>query len=156
VRGEQGSFSFSEKIIVPVVVALLVALVAGGSAPWWWSSVFGSDDDARPPTTSSFVTVPTSGSVTPPVTTGSPDSTIPPPSGCAVTVSNPLATLHLEPDVFSQELMRVPPGVYAPSSIRQVTFVGEDQRWLEITVSGRTGWIQDNTFNIASRTADCP
>jgi hypothetical protein len=79
-----------------------------------------------------------------------------PSGGCQVTIANPLATLMEEPDTFSQEIMRIPAGVYAVEAIENVSFGPETQRWFRITVEGRTGFVRDDTFNIERKTGDCP
>jgi hypothetical protein len=76
--------------------------------------------------------------------------------GCVLTISNPLATIHTEPDTFSQEVSRVPAGDYVPSRWQEVQFGQQTQLWFEISVNGRTGWIRSSTFDIESKSSDCP
>ena len=75
---------------------------------------------------------------------------------CQIEVDNPLATIHEEPDNFSQEIIDVPPGTYVVEDFQSVTFGSQEQRWLLITAAGRRGWLKDSTFNIASKSAACP
>lgn len=89
-------------------------------------------------------------------TTGRPGTTAGPVDGCVVTISNPLATLHEEPDEFSQEIGSIPSGDYVVEGVEIVSFGPQQQRWLRIEVDGRSGFVRDSTFNIADRTADCP
>lgn len=76
-------------------------------------------------------------------------------STCVITISNPLAPLHEEPENFSQEIMNVPVGDYTVTNTTNTDFAGQSERWLEITVQDRTGWVQDNTIIVASKSAAC-
>ena len=126
----------------PVVVAIAVVLVAGlgfAALKMFSRSTVGVEPASRPPGAT--------------VAEGSPDAAV---TGCVITTANPLATTHEEPDAFSQEVMRLPPGSYQVEDIRTTTFVNEPQRWFLVTVDTRSGWLQDTTFNIASKSVDCP
>jgi hypothetical protein len=76
--------------------------------------------------------------------------------GCQITIGNELAMLKEEPDTFSNTVMRIPAGTYPVEAIENVQFGPENQRWFRITVDGRTGFVRDDTFNIASKSDDCP
>jgi len=143
--------SFWAKLGLAVIGPVLVILLAGGSSPWWLPIVFPSasagpsapDGSTGPPTPS-----PTAGESGTVETSG-------PIGDCVITIANPLVDLHEEPGPFTQVSIRVPPGEYAVSNTADVSFAGGQQRWLEITAEGRTGWIEDNTFNVDSKTAGC-
>lgn len=77
-------------------------------------------------------------------------------SACQVTIRNPLVSLMSEPDTFSQELIRVPPGEYAPLEYETTTFGPQQQGWFMIEAEGRQGWIKDNTWTIERKSAQCP
>ena len=109
-----------------------------------------------PPTTQSIVAttardVGTTTSVTP---TG-PTTTVRP-GACVVTIANALATLRERPERFSQEIMKIPPGVYTVARLQTVAFGPQNERWMMIQVGTRSGWIPDETFTIASKSAGCP
>ena len=149
--------SMSSKIVVPLVVVVLGALLVGGSAPWWWKIIF-SDQNA---TSSPGLTVrPTTG----PTTITSDDSLTPTPApptvapngGCVLTIANPFATISEKPSHDSTEIGDVPSGDYQPSDSRVVNWGGRDERWFEITASGRTGWIVYNSVIIESKSSECP
>lgn len=126
----------------PVVVAIAVVLVAGlGFAAVKMFSRFtvGVEPPSRPPEAT--------------VADGSADTAV---IGCVITTANPLATTHEEPDNFSQEVIRLPPGSYRVEDSRTTTFGPERQRWFLVTADTRSGWLHDTTFNIASKSVDCP
>ncbi len=136
-----------------LVVAIGAGLVIFGAIGDFGDGGSGSTTTTGPAATTEVpeTTVTTAGPATTTTTTTPPDV-----SGCRVTISNPLASIHEEPDTFSTEIMRVPPGTYEVDEIRTVTFVSE-QRWFLITLrNGRQGWIRDATFEIASKSAECP
>ena len=123
---------------------------------WPWE-----DDASSPPggpipaiATSTPSPIPDSDSPQPdPEPTATP--TPPDSSTCVITVTNPLVPLHEEPENFSQEIMTVPVGDYTVTDTANTDFAGKTERWLAITVEGRTGWIQDNTIIVASKSAAC-
>ncbi len=144
-RGEAGPW-----VVTAVIVPLVIAIVAGSSAPWWWDGVFGEDGAATTRATQGTLTV------SPPRTATTTDTVEAPPSGCVVSTVNPLVTLKTEPDVFSQDVVRVPTGDHAVQEVQTVETPLGSERWLKLVVEGRPGWIEDSTFNIASKSAACP
>ena len=76
-------------------------------------------------------------------------------SGCAIVIANPLVTLYEDTDTFGLEAGRAPPETYAVEEIRTVTFAGKPQRWFQITADGDTGWVQDSSILIESKSGDC-
>ena len=110
-----------------------------------------------PPPTPSPTTTPTGGGDATPSPGG---ATVGPsvtqaPLGCVLTISNPFASIHEEPDDFSPG-DKVPTGDYSVSETREVEFAGTMQRWFRITVGSKSGWVRDDTILIASKSADCP
>lgn len=77
-------------------------------------------------------------------------------SGCEVVVANPLVVIHEQTDVFSQEVSGVPAGTYPVVGIETVSSPIGSQRWFRISVAGRSGWLRDSSFDIASKSAACP
>ena len=147
--------STATKILVPLIVVILGALLVGGSAPWWWKIIFPDETAASSP---GPTTTPTSGStisLDPGTPTPLPPTAVPQ-EGCVLTISNPFATIRAEPSHSSEEIGDVPAGEYATSDTRIVEFAGKDERWFEITASGRTGWIEYNNIIVESKSADCP
>lgn len=143
-----------------ILVAIGVGLVVF-SAIWDFgeseaAAAGGSTDESLPaaPTTAAPTTAaPTTATPVPPT----PTTEAPTAAGCRVTISNPLATILETPEVFGQEVVRVPPGEYAVIAIEDTNFGGlQDQRWFQISVAGREGWLQDSTFDIAAKSPDCP
>jgi hypothetical protein len=143
--------SFLSKLGLAVIAPVLVILLAGGSSPWWLPVIFPSSSP-RPtaPTHSTSQTTPrpTSGA------SGTLESSGPI-GDCVITVKNPFVDLHEDPEPFSQVIIQVPPGDYAVSDTAQDDFAGGQQRWLQITAEARTGWIEDNSFNVEAKSAGC-
>ena len=77
-------------------------------------------------------------------------------TGCVITISNPLVSMYEKPDMFSLEVGRVPVGDYSPTQTTVVEFAGKQQRWFQITVAAKSGWVLDDTILIATKSADCP
>lgn len=132
------------------VILTVVAAVFASSAPFWWDDVFGSGGSrsgstttVSPPTTRGSTTVTTRGSTT----SG--------PAGCQVTVSNPFLTLSDKPSHDSTQSVKVPPGTYAVQSTTTTRFAGVDERWYQITVGSRQGWILDNPVFIDAKSDAC-
>jgi hypothetical protein len=143
--------SFLAKLGLAVVAPVLVLVLAGGSSPWWLPVIF--------PSSSPGPSVPShsSGQTTPRQTPGA-SGTVEssgPVGDCVITIQNPFVDLHEDPEPFSQVIIRVPPGDYAVSDTAQGDFAGGQQRWLQITADGRTGWIEDNTFNVEDKSGGC-
>lgn len=76
-------------------------------------------------------------------------------AGCTIVISNPLVDLHSEPDTFSPTILRVDAGAYSVDAETTTIFGPTKQIWLQITVSGQTGWVRDSTFNIATKSEEC-
>lgn len=76
--------------------------------------------------------------------------------GCVVTISNPLVSMHEEPDRFSQEVVRVPAGDYGVLESADVERLGPSQRWFRIQVDSRSGWIPDDSFTVDGKSPQCP
>ncbi|MEL6554616.1 MAG: serine/threonine-protein kinase [Cyanobacteria bacterium J06621_11] len=74
---------------------------------------------------------------------------------CIVTINNSLVSLMSEPDNFSQEITGVSPDDYYVLNSTTTTFVNRAQRWLQIEVGGRQGWIRDDTWTIAAKSSPC-
>lgn len=143
------------QIVLAVIaaVATIAAALIGN-----WQSIFGSEAIAAPLTT---VTEPAAepapnveatlapSPATTPGSTGGGD-------GCQITIANPLTVIREQPDVFAQEAAPVPAGVYPTLEVRNVEFGSQDQRWFRISVTGRSGWIRDSSFDVDSKSAACP
>lgn len=131
-------------ILFGIALSIAAFMVGDGPSP--------NDDDASPSTSAA------SASTSAPPSTVATTLTTPPTqvTGCVITVSNPFATIHEEPDTFSQEVIRLPAGSYPVEEVRNTTFGPQRQRWFRVTANGRSGWLEDSTFNIASKSADCP
>ena len=143
--------SFLSKLGLAVLAPVLVLVLAGGSSPWWLPVIFPSSSPG--PSAPSEST----GHPTPRQTAGASgtfESSVPA-GDCVITIKNPLVDLHEDPEPFSQVIIRVPPADYAVSDTAQDDFAGEEQRWLQITAEGRTGWIEDNSFNVDAKSAGC-
>jgi hypothetical protein len=150
---EKESFWTTTNKTIAAITALIVA-VTGLIGALAAAGVFegGGEVSAGNPTAvaSSPVSNPTSPSAPP-------TATAPPSSGdCEVTIANPLATLREQPDTFSQEITKIPASTYRVLASQNVTFGPQTQRWFQINVDGRVGWLMDNTFNIERKTAACP
>ncbi len=147
--------SLASRILVPVLVAVLIAVLVGGSAPWWIKVLFpGSVETPSPTVVVPTVVVPTFG----PSVGGSFGSSKPtsPLTGCVLTIKNPFVTMHESADIQSTETGDVPPGDYQTSGTTVVDFAGKSQRWFQATALGRTGWIEYNTIEVESKSAECP
>ena len=121
--------------------------------------VTGQDDGGAgdpTPTTQSIVSTTARDVGTTTSTTPTGPTTTVRPGSCVVTIANPLATLHQSPDRLSQEIVKIPPGIYTVARFQTVAFGPQNQRWMMIQVGTRSGWIPDDTFTIASKTAGCP
>ena len=145
--------SFLSKLGLAVIAPVLVILLAGGSSPWWLPVIFPSSSPG--PTAPSHSTGQTTPRPTPRQTLGGTTESSGPIGDCVITIKNPLVDLHEDPEPFSQVITRVPEGDYAVSDTAQDDFAGGQQRWLQITADGRTGWIEDNTINIDAKSAGC-
>jgi hypothetical protein len=88
-------------------------------------------------------------------TSGGSGGTTPAPAGCQVTIANPLTVYREQPENFAQEIGKVPAGTYPVLASRNVAFAGRTERWLQISVSGKNGWLRDNSTDVASKTAAC-
>lgn len=144
---------------IALVVGIIAAVAVGGTAPWWWDGAFGDGDGtdevttttgADPGGTAASSVSTTASSVSTTASTGQP------PQGCRVQISNPFASIRESPRPTSQEIVRVPAGEYEVLDIAITSFAGTDQRWFQIDVPPRTGWIQDTTIFVSGKTAGCP
>jgi hypothetical protein len=79
-----------------------------------------------------------------------------PSTECVITIAQPLVSLKSEPDVFSQDLVRVPLGEYSMLEHRIVQTPLGEESWLQIQVGGRVGWVENNSWTINSKTDLCP
>ncbi|NBC05499.1 MAG: hypothetical protein GVY20_17580 [Bacteroidetes bacterium] len=77
-------------------------------------------------------------------------------SGCILTIDNPLVPLMSEPDTFGSEIVNVTEGEYEPTEYTVVENPVQSQGWFKIRVASREGWIKNNTWTIASKSAECP
>lgn len=169
-------------ILQPIVVGVVIALLVGGSAPWWWDKVFppetpgasattdGSDSDSGSGTDLSigndiaedgFEESEEAADGDAALSGGGDDDTGTTEDGassgaCEIVIQNPLVTLHEEPDNFGLEVGGVAPGTYIVENVTTVTFANNPQRWFLITANGRSGWLQDSTILIDSKSAGCP
>lgn len=75
---------------------------------------------------------------------------------CRITIENPFASIREEPDPFGQEIIRIPEGTYVVEEVSVESFAGQNQRWFFITADGRSGWIEDSTIWISSKSTSCP
>lgn len=143
--------SFLSKLGLAVIGPVLVLMLAGGSSPWWLPVIFPpSSPGPSAPSESRGQTTPAQTSRA----SGSVESSGPV-GDCVITIQNPFVDLHEDPAPFSQVIIRVPPGDYSVSDTAQDDFAGGQQRWLQITADGRTGWIEDTTINIDAKSAGC-
>lgn len=140
--------SFTRQIMAAVVIALLV----GGSAPWWWGEFFPKDDQRPPPPV-----VPTEPSFPDGNDNGADGAAEEAPSGCVITIANPLVALKSEPDTFSQDVVAAPPGEYDVLNYTVQTDPGGNEKgWFQIDVDGRVGWVPNSIFSIAAKSDACP
>lgn len=145
----------------PIIVGVVLALLVGGSAPWWWSEVGGGSDETTPPTRVTVTTPstsPTTGATSRTTGTSGNDETNEPidVGDCRITIRNPLVSLREEPDHFALEVGRVEPGSYA---VQEATIVDRGpvtERWFRITADGRSGWLEDNSILVDSKSSGCP
>lgn len=150
----------SASIMQPIIVGVVLALLVGGSAPWWWGEIRPGGSSAEVTTTTqAAVTAPTTGGTT---SSGGPANTS---SGageaidvtdCQITIRNPLVSLREEPDHFALEVGRVEPGSYPVSEATIVDRGLGQERWFRIAANGRTGWLEDNSILVDSKSAGCP
>ncbi len=136
-----------------IMVAIVVALLVGGSAPWWWGEIFpGEGPPASPPVV--ITEQPPSSSEN---DNEADDPAEESPSGCVITIANPLVALKSEPDTFSQDLIAVPPGEYDVLNYNVQTDPGGNEKgWFQIDVDSRTGWVPNDIFSIAGKSDACP
>jgi hypothetical protein len=154
------------KLIYTVLGSVLVAALVGTSSPWWWNEFFGDGTDSVATTTFPATTAAPAGdagggggggTTQTTATTAAPDPgtgevAV---SGCTATIENPLVSIRVEPDTFSQEVRRVPVGTHPVLEWKMVPFVGVDSRWLKLQVEADQGWIEDNTILVASTSDEC-
>lgn len=76
--------------------------------------------------------------------------------GCIVTMRNPLVPLMSQPNVFSQEVIRVKPGEYKATEQVITSFGSSEIGWLQIEAEGRRGWIKNDTWTIEVKGSACP
>jgi len=145
--GIEVSSTSNALFILALGVALLALAAIRGTA-----SESALDTTTTPP---SSVTTTAQASTT--TTTKTPESTVTEASGtdCTVTIANQLVSLRTEPDNFAVEIRRIPPGDYLVLDTELVDFASTMQRWLRIEVETDQGWIQDSTFNVASKSDAC-
>ncbi len=153
----------------PIIIGVVLALAVGSSAPWWWSEFFPpespsqqgtiDDKDSNDNATASSDDTPTQSDT---ASGGGEDdaseddaASSSSTAACTIAIENPLVTLYEDTDTFGLEAGRAPPGSYAVNEIRTVDFAGKPQRWFNITAAGDTGWVQDNSILIASKSGDC-
>jgi hypothetical protein len=151
---QQPRESLSSRIVAPLLVVVLGAILVGGSAPWWWERIFPPRVTPSPGQTFTPTVGPTTASGETPATTSA--SPTPPVAGCVLTISNPFASIREEPSHSSMEVGDVPQGEYPTSNTRIVNWGGRDERWFEITASGRTGWIVYDNILVESKSSECP
>jgi hypothetical protein len=146
-----GPFTFRsiKQPIVLVLIGLIALALAGGFAVMDGKTGEGGGTGG----TASGTTTHTTASSSTEGTTASTPRSDPDPGTCVITIRNPLATIHEEPDTFSTEISRVPSGSYPVEEIASGDF---GSRWMRITASDRSGWLEDSTFNIDSKSAACP
>ncbi len=137
-----------------VLVAIGVGLVIFGASADFVDRDGGDPVPTAGPTitTGAAVATSTEGSAGSSTTTTSAGAI--PVAGCQVTVDNPLVTIFETPSKLGRQIMRIPAGVYTVSSIEITEPFSE--RWFRISVADRDGWIKDSTFDIASKSPDCP
>jgi len=136
-----------------IMVAIVIALLVGGSAPWWWGEIFPKDDSpTQPPVVAPEQPFSPAGN-----DNEADDAAEEAPSGCVITVANPLVALKSEPDTFSQDLIAVPPGEYDMLNYNvQTDPGGNEESWFQIEVDDRVGWVRNNIFSIAGKSDACP
>lgn len=72
-------------------------------------------------------------------------------SNCRVYVDHAQAKIQEKPGTFEMDVARVPKGWYKVIQSKIITFAGRKQRWLQINVGNKTGWIQATTMLIKRR-----
>lgn len=149
-----------EKILVGIVVsvasALILAFVTGEFPQDGGNSGDSETTEAVPRSGASSTPqqdpAPAPDPVPSPDPVSSPD---PEPSGCTITIENPLVTMYESPDMFGLEVGRIAPGTYSATESTVVTFAGSEQRWFRVAANGQSGWIHDSTILIASKSSQC-
>lgn len=127
--------------LVLIVIALLIAQIIGLPS--------SNSTPAPLASASAPVSTPQATRTAPPTQSG--DTT-----SCVITISNPLVSMYEKADLFSLELGRVPVDNYSPSDTVVVDFAGKQERWFQISVEGKMGWVLDDTILIARKSAACP
>lgn len=164
-------------IIGPLVVGVVLALLVGTSSPWWWGEIKGRDGSDPAPVTAAATgngggtsgsggsssggggsaasggdSAQEAESPSPPDTAS---SAVPDDGSCVIEIENPLVTLYEEPDPFGLEAGRAPPGSYRVEEIQTVPFAGSPVRWFRIDADGASGWVEDSSILIASKSGGC-
>jgi hypothetical protein len=140
-----------------IAIAGAIALLTGGTAPWWWPHGSAASPDGGNQQ-GSINTTPigpgdNGGGRTP---SGDGSSTSQPATdGCTIVISNPFATITDSPNPVDTGGTKVPAGTYQVLETTQTTFAGQPLLWFKITAAGHTGWIQDDTILIESKSAQC-
>lgn len=140
------------------ISAFLVALTGLlGQVTGAWEALFGGDPDVTTSTTEAVTTTFDRSTTTSGETTTSQERTSTSVDGeaCTVTVSNPFASISVDPDPFSQEIRTVTAGTYEVLESQLISFAGGEQRWIRIEVGGDQGWIEFNTILIDSSSPAC-
>lgn len=77
-------------------------------------------------------------------------------AGCEIFVDHIGAQIRAEPDHSSLSLASVPSGTYEPLGTTVSNWAGQDQRWFQLDVGGRIGWLVSDPIFITSQSAGCP
>jgi hypothetical protein len=150
-----------------IIVAVVIALLTGGTSPWWWP--WGSSAKPASGRPQDSVTVaahdpggnggPGAGDVSATGATNGNGRAATSPAGghgCTIVISNPFAAITDKPDPVDPGGTKIPPGSYSVLATTHTSFAGRSFLWFKITASGHTGWIQDDTILIDSKSAQCP
>ena len=140
------------------IVAAVLALVGtiGGAVIGNWEKLFPDDSATTTVPASNTTSVPViSAEVASTVADESPGTAVIPSDVCYVTIENPLVALKEEPVSFSNDIMRVPSGDHAVTATTIVSFAGNDDRWMKVSVNGQAGWIRDSIILVAAKSPAC-
>ena len=77
-------------------------------------------------------------------------------SGCTLTIVDPFAQIDATPGSPQASGEHVPHGTYRVITSKALSFGGSSNRWYEISVDGKQGWIEDDGVQIASKSSACP
>ncbi len=77
-------------------------------------------------------------------------------SGCVIEVDHIGAEIRSSPTHSALFVASVPSGAYEPTDTTISSWAGADERWYELNVDGKTGWLAVNPIIVKSQSTDCP